>query len=298
MKLDIVKILEDFGIETFPTGKNTQPGWINIQCPLCPDQTNHGGFNINIDEPYYSCWKCGWSSLYNVFKKLIPNVRFKELTENYKTFNSTQYTNPNTPKIKRNTKIIVPGTSTPLKNHIRYLNKRMFNDIDYLTMKYDLRYTDHLGDYKFRIIFPIYYKHRIISYQGRDVTDQQTLRYKACKKENELIDHKDILYNLDNCNKSYIGVVEGLFDCIKMGDNFAATFGISYTDNQIQLLKRYKRVFILFDSNVAGQDRAEKLSIALSSFGIDNEIIVTNVDDPAELTDKEVFKVKKELQIF
>jgi len=304
MRIDVIQIFQDNGIEYFESGKNVQTGWINIQCPLCDDQSNHGGFNLESHDTYFNCWLHGWSSLYSVFKKLIPHANFKELQHDYRNRNTDAIIEEGTVKevFQKNKKVIIPGNNIPGLLHKRYFKKRDFNDLEYLIIKYNLHFTDHLEstDYKFRIIFPINWKGKTISYQGRDVTNEQVIRYKACSKHNELMNHKSILYNIDNCNKSYIGVVEGIFDCIRFGDNFAATFGVAYTNMQLQLLKKYKMVFIIFDPDKAGQTRAEKLSIALSSFGVHNSIIVLDDKnkDPAKLSDREVIQIKKELQIF
>jgi DNA primase len=297
MKIDVIQLLEDNDIEYWDSGKNCQKGWINIQCPMCNDHSNHGGFNLESSTTYYNCWECGWHSLYNVLSSLKINSKYKELLKEYRT--SGIYEEKKVKRI-RNTKIEVPGSKAITPLHSRYLKKRNFIDIEYLTMKYDLRYTTYYGAYKFRIIFPIYYKGRIISYQGRDVSDKQKLRYKACAKDKEIIEHKHVLYNIDNCKKSYIGIVEGLFDCIRFGDNFAATFGTSYTNEQLQLLKIYKKVYIIFDPEEAAQKRAEALSIELESMGIEvyNILLDNKEKDPAMLTEYEIFTIKKNLNIF
>ena len=97
-----------------------------------------------------------------------------------------------------------------LPQHIRYLEGRGF-DAQYLINKYDLRGTLYTGDiYAYRVITPIYYNNRIVSYQGRDFTGKQNIRYATCKPENEIIHHKKILFNLDNSKQESVIVMEGV----------------------------------------------------------------------------------------
>lgn len=288
---DIISILSQYGIETFTEGKNTQKGWVNINCPFCDDTGHHGGFNINTKKLYYNCWKCGWISVYDIFTKL--NIPYSELKEYRIPIN--QIKSEKNRKIPN--KVIVPGEKTPTKKHIKYIKARNF-DIDYLIQKYDIRFTKYLGDYMWRVIFPIYYKNRIVSYQGRDITNHQELRYKACKKEDEITHHKDILYNIDNCNSNRILLVEGIFDVLRIGDNCCCGFGIQITQSQINLLKKYTEVYILFDNEEKAQVQADKVATTLNSSGVYVEIIrQTKNKDPAELSEKEVIYLKSELNL-
>ena len=288
---DIKTILDNHGVYWTDEGKNTQPGWININCPFCiDDDGNHGGFNIQSKKLYYNCWKCGWISVYDIFEKLkIPTLLIKGYRPIKPIRKNQILSSPLT--------IEVPGNSIPEKSHIKYLKKRHFN-IDYIIQKYDIRFTTYLGKYIWRIIFPIYFNGKIVSYQGRDISDQQLLRYKACEMKNEIIHHKDILYNIDNCRSNKILLVEGIFDVLRIGNNCCCGFGTSMKMEQINLLKRYKQVFILFDSEEKAQKQAEKIAVILNSGGIYVELIQLDIlNDPDEMTENEVIELKADLNL-
>jgi len=297
MRIDIKKLLDDHNIVNKDTGKNTQAGWLNINCPFPHekglDEGFHGGFNLESDKLYYSCWICKWHPLDIVLEKLGIDASF---------LNAYKFPSIKKDKaiIKRPSHIEVPGIKSPLSLHRKYFLKRKF-EIDFLSLKYDLRFTDHSdGFYKFRVVFPIYLNQRIVSYQCRDVTDQQEVRYLACKKDDEIIEHKHTLYNIDNCTLNKVIVVEGIFDNLRLGDNCASSFGTGFTDEQIALIKskKFKKVFILFDNEDRAQKDAEKMAIKLSDNDIEAYIVNIPFEDPAVMCEKDVIALKSKLGVY
>jgi DNA primase len=189
--------------------------------------------------------------------------------------------------------IILPGS---LDNPVakRYLEKRNF-DPAYLEQKYGIRYTNMVGDYKFRIIIPIYKDKRIVSFTGRDYTGKQEPRYKNLSIEKSVHNPKHLLYNQDNVkyNAQTIGVCEGPFDVMRLGDGFVATLGIKVTEEQIRLLAKYKNVYVLFDPEKQAQERAKNLAERVAIFGAKVYIIDTELGhDPGDMTEKEVQEIR------
>ena len=293
---DVRTFYDDYNIPYTTEGKNTQKGWINTKCPFCEDTSNHLGFNIK--DNYFFCWKCRWHSIWDVISNLTPvenpnyiikkyDIKYKILPDNNKKI-----------KINKNKTIKIPGSKLN-KIHKDYLMNRGYNP-NYIIKKYKITGTNHLGDYCFRIIAPIFYHNKIVSYQGRDITNIAKLRYKACKKENEIMYHKNILYNIDNCNNNYIIVTEGIFDVWALGDNSCCTFGKNYSKNQLLMMSKYENVFVFFDNDNAGQNAAEKLCNELSGLNINTYNIVEktdaadmNQDEIDELLVNIIKKIKK-----
>ena len=156
-----------------------------------------------------------------------------------------------------------------------------------------------MGDFAYRVIIPIIDTDgRIVSWQGRGYAGQD-LRYKMLSIEKSLVDPKKMLFNLNNCNKSYVTVVEGPMDCIKWGNDCCATLGTSVTEAQVQLLTEYKKVFIIYDSETPAQLRAKKLADRVSALGV-KEVSVIDLEDPEEkdlggMSYEQVNKIKGEL---
>jgi hypothetical protein len=286
--IDIIKIYKKYNIKYYTEGKNVSQNWINIQCPCCSDKSWHLGFNS--EKQYYYCWKCQYHSIKEIFTKL--KIPLSELKNNTQSIILNKLNNKEI--IKKD--FILPGTKLN-DNHKNYLLNRDF-DANYLENKYKLLGTNHLDQkYKFRIIIPIIYNNQIVSFTSRDYTNKQTLRYISCPKEMEIIEHKNILFNYDNCQNSFIIIVEGIFDCFRMDDNCCATFGISYTKEQVNLLTKYETIYICFDNEIDAQKQAEKLGNELS--GIGKNVFIVNIPDQykdmAEMPEAEAMKFKQEL---
>jgi DNA primase len=176
----------------------------------------------------------------------------------------------------------------------------------YLTDTYKIKSGGIIGDYSFRIIIPIFYKNILVSFQARSIYSKEKcseldiLRYKNYSIELGLVNIKHILYNLDNCLEDWVVVVEGVFDCWRLGPkNIAATMGTSMSIQQINLLaKRYKKVIFLFDNEKQAQSRARKYGSELSSLGVEVEIFNPEFEhDPGDYTKEEELFCRKELNL-
>lgn len=264
MRFNAKQFLSDFFIPYTEDGANTSEDFININCPFCSDHSFHLG--VNRSKGYANCWKCGYHSIYDLIKRLLPKENPKAIMIQYDS-NISLKKHLNKEKNKPVSSIIVPGDRL-LKIHKDYLMKRDF-DPDYLENKYDIKGTTHTGSYKFRIMAPVYFQNKIVTFQGRDITNKQKARYKACPKELEIKHHKYILYNLDNCKKDFVVVTEGFMKVFRLGENSVATFGKNFTIPQLYLLSQFKRVFIFFDPDEAGQSASDLLSSQLDLLGVE-----------------------------
>lgn len=290
---DVVRFFYDYSIDVSYEGKSVTAGWINCQCPFCDDHSDHLGFNIRKN--YFNCWKCGYHSIFDVIKKFTndnPKEIIKKYDIKYRVIKKDKIIDTKH-EIK---KIKLPGGDLSI-NHKKYLTLRGF-DPEMLIEKYKLQGTNNIGNYCQRIIIPIFYKKKIVSFQGRDITGINKLRYKACNKQNEIIHHKHILYNLDNCKNNFVIVVEGVFDVFRFGDNCCCTFGKSYTKKQLLLLQKYNHIFILFDNDMAGQKASKKLANDLQAFPNINIYNITCNSDPGDMTQTEAQKILNEIKLF
>lgn len=294
--MNILKLLQDNKIPYWTEGNNVTPGWINVRCPLCHDSSNHGGFNVTSKQIYYNCWRCGWSPLERVIGKLcsVSEGTAKRLLDSYAGGTVIPKRELLTPEQKNST-LILPGKKLQ-DIHRQYLLNRGFNPSE-LIKKYALKGTGPTGSYKYRIIAPIILDGKTVSYQGRDYTDLQRLKYKTCPLTEEIIHHKNIVYNADNI-KDKIIVCEGIFDVWKIGDGAVATFGINFTPKQVEFIASLEpsKIYVMYDSEPQAQKQAKKLCSALSGlFDVYN--IILKSGDPADLTEEQVNKLKFELDM-
>jgi hypothetical protein len=300
---DVIKFLKEYGINNRARGANCSPGFVNINCPFCKqgDNNYHGGFQI--EKGYYTCWKCGWHPISEVIIAILKCTE-REAINLYKKYSDKQsykaiqtikkeseYNNINYAKMIdcRSFK------STFNEIYLNYLKHRNFDPYKVIK-QFNLLSGGLVGDYKFRIIAPIYFKNELVSFQGRDITDKQKLRYKACRKKDEIIFHKRTLYNLDNCNDNKVIVCEGITDVWRLGDNTCCTFGVQFSTSQVLLLaEKFKKVFILYDPDPAGKKQGKILSMQLAGLGLDVEIIAISDSDPGSMSDTNALLLKKDL---
>lgn len=122
-------------------------------------------------------------------------------------------------------------------------------------------------------------------------------RYKVCRREKELIDHRELLYDPDNAHGNTVMVVEGVTDVWRLGDGAVATFGtsLSKTSPQIMLLQRFRKVFVIFDTEPKAQAKAKWLRDQLSVLGIWAINVRLKTGDPGDMTPEQALELRKEL---
>jgi hypothetical protein len=271
MPFNAVQFCTDYSIPYALTGKNVSNGWVGIHDIYKTDHSFHMG--INPVKAYVYSWKSGWHPLNKVVSDLL-GITVEQANSIIAQYSSESYYE----QILQKKKFTI--SEEPLKkSHTRYLRKRGFN-ATYIKDKYDLRSSGS------KIVIPVYYNNKIVSYQESETTHKF---YKSCAKDKAIINYKDILYNTDNSTEDYVVVVEGILDVWRMDDNCVCTFGTSYTKNQLVVLtKRYKHVIILYDNEVEAQRKANNMAVELDMMGvqvtINTELLKKyNVKDCGEL---------------
>lgn len=286
---NVIKFYQDHGIDYKTEGhKHCRPGWIQVECPLCSgEQGYHLGFNL--ERGYFHCWRCGGHSIDIVIRTLLSCSKGEAILL-LKKYDDVLTHFISSPKKKSERCVFPPETVDMGPYHKSYLSSRGFNP-DGLERVWGLKGTGPVGAYSHRIIAPIFFNKRMVSYQGRDITDKAELRYKACESDKEILDHKTILYGWDLVPGSSVVIVEGITDAWRMGPGSLATFGIGYKREQVLLIsKKFRRVFILFDNDEKGegQEAADRLFIDLKNYMRDVQIVeLIGYPDPAKIPDDE-----------
>jgi len=304
-QFDFQRYCNDHGIPTVTTGKHSRPGWVQIECPFCSGNTGHHlGFKIASSD-WLCCWRCGGKSVFQFVEKTGRVASKRDVFTKIEEYTGGVIIRSK--PIKRRAKVIrtpveLPYSCGPLKkSHKQYLRSRGL-DPAFLAEHYNVMGTGPLGEYKRRIIAPVYHKGRMVSYQGRDVTGKSPLPYKACAQDNERRDHKHCLYGLPHPDyDNQIVIVEGIFDVWKLGFGAMATFGIKFKHAQVKLISKYENAFILYDSGTASKierqaaEQAERLQISLSLLGCNAEIVELDYGDPGELSSNDAQAVMSDL---
>lgn len=296
--LNIEQLYIDNNIEYVTEGhKHTSPGWTHTACPFC---SGHKGYHLgyNNNENYFNCWRCGYHSITDTISTLlnVPISKAKEIIKIY----SEDFILKEKPKLVEIQPFKLPSNSDKilLETHKKYLRSRNF-DYEKLQKIWDIRGTgvfSKLGniDYKHRLIVPIYWNNQIATFVTRDITEKHSKKYLTCPAKYEIINIKSILYGNQNFWNDSIIVVEGVFDCWRLGVNSVAVFGIKFSNYQIRLLSKFKRVFIIFDNEIQAIQQAKKLVSELKFRGTKAEIIKIK-DDPAALSQQDADYLVKNL---
>ena len=297
MGFNITQFLKDFNIVSSTEHHHCSPGWIQVHCPFCNDSNFHLGLPLN-NPKVGNCWRCGKHSLWETIKQLLncSGSRVYQLSQDYEMESSLYAAVKKNRTLPRVLKYPV-GTSPLGDPHKRYLMSRGF-DPEYLAREWGLLGTGPVGDYKHRIIIPIHYEGMVVSYIARDITGRSSIRYKTCPSTMEVRSHKHCLYGLDKVRgNEWVLVVEGPVDVWRMGPGIVATFGITWTREQILLLSRFNLTSILYDSEPQAQDQAQKLAYELSILNVDVEVIQQDLTkDPGELGEGDALELKRTIK--
>lgn len=300
--MTIIEYLERKGVSYNLKGKNVRKNTLAIKCPFCQDAGKH--LNISLTNGYSKCWRCGEKQLSWIIRDIegCNGVKAYLITKSIKFDKSLalQYQSDQQPKpfydILQN-KYFLDDLPEP---HVKYLEKRGF-DAYHLQSQYQIKACYNFGDYKYRIIIPIFQEGKLVSFTSRDITGKAELKYRLLPDKESLVPRQNLVYNIDNVIDGKVVVVEGPFDTWRIGRGSVSMLTIQFTKEQILSLvrKNVKRFFVLFDSEERAQAKAEELGIWLSMFGkgLCSEVIClcNGYKDPAEMTEEDARRFRKEV---
>lgn len=297
--IDFIRLLKDNNIDY----KQEVDGWTNLPCPYHENGKRGYKAGFNHAGQYIFCWVCGSHRIEKFVSDLL-HISFYEARKLLQEYDTESRIIQKVSKKAKGKEIVLPGIGIGNDElGYKYLVNRRFSPVD-LVYNYKIKYGGILGDYAFRIIIPIYYKEQLVSFQARSIYSKEKcselgiLRYKNYPIELSKVNIKHILYNLDSCLEDWVVVVEGVFDCWRLGPkNIAATMGTSCSEEQIILLaNRFKKVIFLFDNEKMAQERAKKYGQRLAGLGVDVEIFNPEFEhDPGDYTKEEENFVRREL---
>jgi len=191
-------LYKDFNVPFATEGhKHCREGWVNTTCPFC---TGNPGMHLgyNMADNYYVCWRCGWKATHKALALLI-HVSEKEAKEIARKYGGKSHVKSTVTVRVGQKKFRLPPSTAPMNDrHKRYLTKRKF-DPEVIEKIWDVQGTGPISlmdgiSFSHRLVIPIYWENRIVSFQTRDITAKHSLRYITCPEQRERIKHKHIFY--------------------------------------------------------------------------------------------------------
>ena len=297
--MDLITLLRDNRIEFWESGKNVSIGYIGLRCFYCDDESNHLG--IRLKDLKVTCWKCGPHNTIKTFQLLLKTsyIDAKAIVENLSGDLSEKYFKDRKPSDK----IVFPyGFTTAFPKIFKdYLRRRNFN-VRELIKKYKLMTCYRFGEYAYRIIIPVFKDGLLVSWTARDVTDLAPSKYKAAKIEESLIRPETLIYNFDSVREGGDAIlVEGPFDCFRIGDGSFCFFGIKHNDARIKQIikKNIRRLYIFFDNdpNNAGREASKYImNIIRPHVKEASYLRLKQYKDPGDLPPDVVTRLKYDLE--
>lgn len=301
--MNILQLYFDFGVDFRTEGhRHCSPGWVHTPCPFCTGSPGyHLGFQLENGRVFV-CWRCGIHSIPDTISALLGISKSQVFPILKKYEGENLFPVSKTPKRTPRAKAFqLPSNTGELKpGHRRYLIQRGF-DPDRISREWKIQGTGMVSfldeiNFSKRLLIPIYWEERMVSFQTRDITEQSPLKYITCPKDRELIFHKNILYGNPEGWKSGIGIcVEGVTDVWRFGSIAFATFGIKYLTEQVRVMSRiFRRVGVAFDYEAQAQAQASRLIAELRFRGVDAfRIDIEN--DPGSMSQSDADYLIKQL---
>lgn len=333
---DWISFLDRHSIEYVSVGPNVQKNNVNVHCPWCGagDPSHHLG--ISLVGPWWGCWRNpehrGKSAA-----RLVQALIGCTLTEAHSIVGESASLPGDllgsvealmspvaAPTLSERVGISMPKAFFPItdrpaaKYYWRYLKDRRYSDrqIAGMTNAFGIRYCRD-GPFAGRIIFPVFYEGKLMTWTGRTIFPGETLRYKtltvdadrasvlglepAAGNINEFLLWYDDLVEDDN---ETIFIVEGPFDALRvrtlgsrLGVSATCFFTSAPSNRQLELfhriLPKYKRRCLLLDEGTL--DKSERIKNGfgelLSGVSIEVLHLPPKVKDPGDLTKKEFLEL-------
>jgi hypothetical protein len=238
------------------------------RCLLCGDSKKSKSkrrFNLDFagGNPIYHCFNCSRSGSFLQLYSYVKGLSVEESKKELYKFSPDRLTQQlSRKKVEKVIKQIAyedhnwiledcVSDSVPMgildRSYLEALKKfRIDRKID---SRYKL-YIAHKGDYKNRIIIPIYDENNdIIYFQARRFPGSDVIP----KYKNPHIEKGSILLNKPNFDKDkYIIVVEGLIDAFMIGDQGTSCLGAEMNNKFMKELIDLGKVIVSFDNDKTG----------------------------------------------
>ena len=262
-----------------------RPGWLQIDCPFCGTGTRGFHMGYSLAGGYVNCWRCGPHRLHETVAELL-HLSLKQAAALLGGLEKDK-----TRVVVQRGKLVLPRGRGPLLScHKVYLRSRQYNCKD-LVRLWQVQGIGLASRLAWRIFIPIIHQGEIVSWTTRSVKDEG-LRYISAAPNEEILNHKDILYGEDYCRHAVV-VVEGPFDVWRIGPGAVATLGTGYSRSQVRRLCNDPVRMVCVDNEREAQQRARKLVRLLEPFQGETYNVILSGKDAGSTDAEEIQEIRE-----
>lgn len=290
--MKIEELLDQFNIPRAPEGHHhTRPGWVNVDCPFCGEDSKSYHLGYCLGGQYFTCWKCGYHPLIKTLMELTRNP-YKTVKKWVGVLEHDKMALFDLPDLRG--KLVLPSGLGPLRRaHREYLEGRGFQP-ERLAEMWQLQGIGQAVSLSWRIFIPVIHKGRTVSWTTRAIVDGG-LRYRAAEAHQEILSTRSLLYGYDLV-RSVISVHEGPTNVWRVGPGSTATLGLGYSQEQVAIISKHPKRIICFDNEPKAQERALQLCDNLSIFPGETINVCLDANDAASASDKEIKRFRRLLE--
>lgn len=284
----IQDLLDDLGVRYATSGKHVTQGWVGMPCMWCDNGQGNNGLGINLSNGAVSCWSCGGRSLASVLFEATrrPWAECKRLADSVRT----SYRAAVDETAERRGKLAMPTAASPTegRRHKEYLVGRGFL-CDAVRRLWNLHFTGQVSNHPWRIVWPLSVYGRVVSWTSRGIG---TEGYRAADPSEEVLHLKHNVLGRDAVRHSVV-ICEGPFDCMAVGPGAVCTFGVGYTQSQVNRLAEIPVRYVCFDQDAAGWRAATKLADDLAPLGGVTKVVELDAADPGSASRRELSRLRR-----
>lgn len=248
--MDLIETLDTMGIEY--REHQSRPDEIYICCPFCEEEgttpDTRFRLGINVVNGIMHCFNCNKGSSES-------DYTFNELARALES-GALEAVSKLAVREAPKTKPALPSDFTPVTylrtaDHwnevaLEYLRTRNISLVQ--IKKKNIGYST-VGEYRYRVIVPVYYQDTLEGFVGRAFVRGIEPKYKNSVGQK-------VIYNIPNTPKETIVLTEGVFDALAIEKTVhrrmdsGALLGHSLTDRQMAQLEPYKSIILWPDPDI------------------------------------------------
>jgi len=291
MNFDVERFLSNSSLEYRTKGVNVPKEAVNIKCIYCGEQRFHLVIRKRMN--YGNCWVCKVrKSVVEIVKDIAGctwnearQIVFGDRIAASMLLAFGEQEEKQVVSICKLPKFTYPLSDEQWANRLyrtarNYLDRRSVCEAD--ITEFDLHYGVE-GEQAYRVVIPMYFGGKLVTYTGRDWTERSELRYRACPTDLCVLLPTDFLYGYDTFVGHRAIVVEGAFDKIATGKQALAASTNKLSSKQKAMIARLDIDELVFVLDPDAADAAEELAYYFRPIVKRVKIVKLTGGDPAKV---------------